>query len=191
MFSKNKNCIDGHMSICKLCRSLSRKQLNYDIKTDDKTCMRCNMIKPYTDFYKDKSASDGLQSYCKDCGKIINKEYYEKHGTDVYFKKLYKDLLKNAERRNIDVCITLEDIINLYNNKNTCNISGIKMTTQFVPYEGRTNRIYNVSVDRIDSKKSYNKDNIQLVCSIVNTMKWDLVQEDFINICKHIYMHNC
>lgn len=179
------------MSICKSCRSLSRKQLNYDIKTDDKRCMRCNIIKPYTDFYKDKSASDGLQSYCKHCGKIINKEYYEKNGQDVYFKKLYKDLLKNAERRNIDVSITLEDIVNLYDSKNICNISGIKMTTHFVPYEGRSNRIYNVSVDRIDSKKSYHKDNIQLVCSIVNTMKWDLVQKDFIDICKHIYINNC
>jgi hypothetical protein len=63
------------------------------------------------------------------------------------------------------------------------------MTTQFVPYEGRLNRIYNVSVDRIDSKKSYSNDNIQLVCSIINTMKWDLDQEDFINLCTHIYMN--
>jgi hypothetical protein len=60
MFSKNKNLIDGHMTICKSCRSISRKQLNYDIKMDDKECMRCNIVKPYTDFYKDKSSSDGL-----------------------------------------------------------------------------------------------------------------------------------
>jgi hypothetical protein len=35
---------------------------------------------------------------------------------------------------------------------------------------------------------AYTKDNIQLVCCMINIMKWDLKQDDFINICKTIYI---
>ena len=33
---------------------------------------------------------------------------------------------------------------------------------------------YNISVDRVDPRIHYTKENIQLVCSIVNTVKWDI-----------------
>jgi len=39
---------------------------------------------------------------------------------------------------------------------------------------------YNISIDRIDSSKGYTKDNIQLVGSIINIMKNDIKEEDFL-----------
>lgn len=37
-----------------------------------KVCSKCGEVKPITDFYKDKKASDGHQSWCKRCVSIDN-----------------------------------------------------------------------------------------------------------------------
>jgi hypothetical protein len=44
----------------------------------EKTCHRCNNIKPTTDFYKNKTRADGLQSYCKVCQAYKNVSDKEK-----------------------------------------------------------------------------------------------------------------
>ena len=38
-----------------------------------KVCRKCNQIKPLTEYTKDKSKSDGLQSSCKSCESIARK----------------------------------------------------------------------------------------------------------------------
>ncbi len=40
-----------------------------------KVCRRCNEEKPLTEFYADKSSSDGRQSYCKACSKARTAEW--------------------------------------------------------------------------------------------------------------------
>lgn len=45
-------------------------------------------------------------------------------------------------------------------------------------------------VDRIDSKLCYTKNNIHLVYAIVNTIKWDLNQNDVLIMCKNIFLYN-
>ena len=39
---------------------------------------------------------------------------------------------------------------------------------------------YNISIDRKDSSKGYTKDNIQLVGAIINIMKNDIDEKDFL-----------
>ena len=50
----------------------------------------------------------------------------------------------------------------------------------------RMKNFKNISVDRIDPKGIYAKDNIQLLCSQVNQMKWDLTQSEFIAFCRKV-----
>ena len=185
-FHKNKNYNDGYMNSCKTCRSTYRKKKTYKKTIIDTECMKCKKILSPDNFHCDKSSTNGLQSYCKECQKINETEYYKKGGKELFLKRCFKDLKSNAKKRNIDVDITLKDILDLYKKNENCSISGIKMTTEYIPREGKWSRIHNLSVDRIDSKKSYTKDNIQLVCGIVNIMKWDLKQDDFIDICHKI-----
>src|SRR5215475_1889768 len=40
-----------------------------------KTCSRCHEQKPPTDFYRDKRASDGLNSHCKSCHVAATQAY--------------------------------------------------------------------------------------------------------------------
>lgn len=74
----------------------------------------------------------------------------------------------------------------LWNKQNgLCAISNIPMTYTF-----NSGRIpTNVSVDRIDSNKSYTKNNIQLVCMAVNQMKSDLDMITFYRFCEAILLN--
>ena len=71
-----------------------------------KTCIVCNELKPYSDFHKNKTKKDGLQSSCKICR---TKKYLE-HKDEIcdYKKEWY---LKNSEK------ILEEKKINYLNNK--------------------------------------------------------------------------
>lgn len=46
-----------------------------------------------------------------------------------------------------------------------------------------------ISVDRIDSSANYTRDNIQLVCAIVNQMKNDMSSAEFGYWCKRVVLH--
>lgn len=49
---------------------------------------------------------------------------------------------------------------------------------------------YSVSIDRIDSKRSYCKDNVQLVHKNVNIMKHKTPMREFVHFCKLVYLTN-
>ena len=54
-----------------------------EVKVEEgfKRCSKCGQVKPIGDFNKCKRASDGLQSYCKQCKKDVNAAWYAKHPT--------------------------------------------------------------------------------------------------------------
>lgn len=44
-----------------------------------KICSRCKVEKESCDFYSHPRTKDGLQSYCRDCKRIIDREYIARH----------------------------------------------------------------------------------------------------------------
>ncbi len=44
-----------------------------------KQCPKCEYLQPIGEFSKDKTNSDGLQAYCKECNKQYGREYYERN----------------------------------------------------------------------------------------------------------------
>lgn len=190
-FHKSKFGKKGTHPSCKNCRSIQRKQIY--VEKPISGFFKCSMCKKslhVSNFHADKSSLRGIQSQCRDCHKKKMIVYYSKNTEEKFWTKLWKDLKRNATKRNIDVYITKEDIINCFNNQNGyCALSGEKLATEFIPYKGRGNRPTNASVDRIDSNKSYNKDNIQIVSSLINTIKWDMSMAQFHYICKKVVDH--
>lgn len=63
-----------------------------------------------------------------------------------------------------------------------CAISGIEMAC-------KTHDIYNLSIDRIDSSKGYTKENVHLVCAIINNMKNEYSMDEFMKECENMYNH--
>lgn len=183
-FHKSKSGVLGRHNTCKSCRSVKRKQLNVEAKVEGgKTCPGCNEYREYLMFSRDKSSGDGRQTYCKDCQ---HENMRRISGTfDGYIKRIFADLRHNAKKRKIHVGITCQDIIELWNKQNgLCALTGEKMThLAYTSRDQRSKNLYNASVDRIDSQKGYTLDNIHLILSAVNTIKWDMSLEDFYKFC--------
>ena len=59
--------------------------------TDSKNCNKCSTVKPFADFYRDRTGKYGLSAYCKECAKAKTKKYREddprrKRGNDLRHK---------------------------------------------------------------------------------------------------------
>ena len=64
-----------------------------------------------------------------------------------------------------------------YKQEGKCALSGEILIK--IALEDKGINKYNVSIDRINSSKGYTKDNIQLVGAIINIMKNDIDEKDF------------
>ena len=170
----------GRKSKCKNCRSIERKSLAYEKQTGLKPCPRCKVMKDRSEFNRDRREKDGCQSYCKDCHRTITIAY--NNTLEGFMSRLFGNLSQNAVKRGLNVEITFNDLIELYHRQNgRCAITNLEMTHQYGTGGGKFS--HNISVDRINSTRHYTRDNIHLVCSIVNQMKWDTPYDQFINMC--------
>jgi hypothetical protein len=82
--------------------------------------------------------------------------------------------------------LNIEDIYNIWIKQNKkCALSGLEI--DFKNTNQKTHDLScTASLDRIDSKKDYTLDNIQLVHKDINMIKKDYNQEYFIKLCKLI-----
>ena len=81
--------------------------------------------------------------------------------------------------------ISLEDVWKVYEKQNKkCSLSGLNIGFKRVGINNHA--AYTASLDRIDSKKGYSVDNIQLVHKDINIMKNAFDQDYFIQMCKAI-----
>ena len=84
---------------------------------------------------------------------------------------------RNAEKRNLNFEISIKDAYDLLlSQNNLCKLSGIEISLK----DGTA------SLDRIDSSRGYTIDNLQWTHIIINKMKSDLNQDDFIKMCNLI-----
>jgi len=108
----------------------------------------------------------------------------------------YKDIPGSWFRRYLnrsnrfEFNITIEEIYDLWIKQNKkCALSGID-----IGFENTNQNTYGLvctaSLDRIDSKKGYILDNIQLVHKDINMMKKEYNQDYFINLCKLVAKNN-
>ena len=80
--------------------------------------------------------------------------------------------------------INKQDILcQLQNQHEECALTGISVTFEF----NRNQNIFTTaSVDRVDSHKGYETDNIQILYQPVNTMKHVISNKQFIKMCQLI-----
>jgi hypothetical protein len=90
---------------------------------------------------------------------------------------LLKQAKKRAKDKGLEFSLVLEDIVI----PTHCPIMGEPL--QYIP-DGYSD--YSPSLDRVDSSKGYTKDNIQVISSIANRMKWNATREQLITFCKGV-----
>jgi hypothetical protein len=157
-------------------------------------CKFCDIDKPLSEFYANGCFSDGTKKYrarCKECvlasAKVGQERAYsakaEKRSKTP--KNFISGMLNHAARRkqHLGFDLDLMYLLELFHSQNgRCAISGVNMT--HIAGMGRVNT--NISLDRVDSSKGYLRGNVQLVCGIVNIMKQDMPQPEFISWCQTI-----
>lgn len=88
---------------------------------------------------------------------------YASKSPAVFMKYL---ILKRKEEKQD---IPIDYLMDLWESqKGLCALSGVPMTH----IRGQGNVGTNISIDKIDPNKGYLKGNIQLVCRVINHMKW-------------------
>lgn len=192
-FHRRKTSKDGFNTICKLCVKFSKPR-SYKHWEDGKLlCLKCGLYKDIN--YFSKSAKKVHRKYkdiiCKECRHIQyeNRKIERKVNSTLsrMLTERFCGIKDRVKKHLIQLDFNREYLQELWDKQHgLCAISGIPMT-----YKAKEGRIYtNVSVDRIDSKLGYTKDNVQLVCMAVNQMKNDLPIDDLIYFCKQIVSNN-
>lgn len=145
-----------------------------------KICLVCNSL------YLPNS---GSQKFCSESCKGKSKYVTGVVTTESQYKKISGDwgrylsrLLYSAGRKRdgLTRAILLEK---LEAQNYLCAITKLPMTCELRKGE---NIYTNASVDQKIPSAGYTKDNIQLVCRIVNIMKWNLPQEELYIWCERI-----
>lgn len=103
------------------------------------------------------------------------------HVTGMYFQMCKL----TASKRKLDFSITREYLDEIFKAQNKkCKYTGYDL------YFTKNNHRGNASLDRIDSSKGYVHNNVQWVHKDVNTIKMDLSEEKFLEICRIITENN-
>lgn len=106
-------------------------------------------------------------------------------------KTHYSAIKTGAHRRNIDFNVSIEFLWNLYLKQNKqCALTGVDIT--LVPKIKNSNvnwDIINASLDRIDSSKGYEEDNVQWVHKEINRFKNKYNMIDFLTMCSLVVHH--
>ena len=156
-------------------------------------CNVCRIDQPAESFHKRSSGRKGHMTTCKTCTSVkaalrykekkesiqeVGRQWREKqrqaiHGNfELYFKRLVKRVKT----------VSVEDCLDLYEKqKGLCAISGVPLTC--IVGDLGEHPPTNASLDRIQhgaNGGTYTKDNLRLVCAIVNYMRLNQSDEELL-----------
>ena len=166
------------------------------VKLGNWICITCKQEKELEScFYKNSASKTGFGNNCKGCEKIRNNAKQKRRcneSLEYFLKRLisgrFVKMGAKAKKLGWDYDINEKFLLNKFEKqKGKCAITGVEMTH----FGGKGKVDTNVSIDRIDSNIGYTKENIQLVCYIVNVIKnkWD--KETLIKWCDLIIKNQC
>ena len=144
-------------------------------------------------FYRNKSSSLGVQTYCIKCHK--EKVYESQSKLSGFITKIYNKMLKHCLKYNIECNVSNDDIVKIYFKQNGhCALTNELMTYYIGPNltNSRYESKYNIAIDRIETDKGYVQDNIQLIGHMIYQMKTktSMNNEQFIKLCELISKNN-
>jgi hypothetical protein len=117
------------------------------------------------------------------CGCEWHKEGKENSlwkGKGVISSVYWRNLVKNANQRKLEVVVTLEYIATLFEAQDgKCALTSLELIAPSL----RSTKPSTASLDRIDSSQGYVPGNVQWVHKDVNKMKNNIPQDRFIELC--------
>lgn len=155
-----------------------RKKVNEKANSVDveKKCSRCKITKNLSLFSKRGNVQSQISYSCKACDKAY-KENSKNSNIYTYFIDVIRTSKQMHKKRKIfgDYEIDVKYLEQIFKDQNgLCAISKNSMTH----ISGSGQVPTNASIDRIDNKKGYSRDNIQLVCRCINSFKMNMSNEE-------------
>ncbi len=147
-----------------------------------KICCKCKQEKPFDMFFKHSQTKGGLHSWCKVCCTISNNISRSKLNSTIEGRArvFLQNAKKSAIKRKQVFELEIKDIVDCWDKQlQICAYSGRKMTLE----AGKPNT---VSIERVDSKIGYTKENTILICNTVNRMKSNFDLSEFVSFCKDV-----
>lgn len=99
-------------------------------------------------------------------------------------------IIKGASKRNIEFNLDINDAWKIYEQQGKkCALSGVDLVMDRhygTNARKKSTNIQTASLDRIDSQRGYCTGNVQWLHTIVNRMKSDLSQDDFVDWCAKV-----
>jgi len=132
----------------------------------------------------------------KSCGclrKIWGRKHRNFRGVGDISHSHFTEINISAIKRGISFNLSLYDMWNLYKKQQgRCALSGIPLSLEGSVNQNRhkNTSLRTASLDRIDSNRGYNPNNVQWVSKDINMMKQQLSQQQFIKICKQVTKYN-
>jgi len=151
---------------------------------ENKKCARCNIVKSWLNFNKDKSTKDGRKRYCKKCAKEQQVIYLSNEVAHV--KTVIGSIFKpsSCERRGFLPLVSKQEIwetllIYIQDMKNKfpgsdgriCSYCEQPWTNKVSLGGIKQKNLRNFSIDRIDNSKTYTVQNIVFCCAACNDNK--------------------
>lgn len=161
-----------------------------------KICCTCKTAKPLDSFGKDRSRHDGLSSQCKPCKLIKNKRYalrLQRNRPDAHRARnqsywlrhqgtphgISMNWIKSVRSKSPDSDITVEWLKSKLA-LGKCEATGIVLDflkkTQINTKSRRSP--FAPSLDRLDCRRGYYRDNVRVVCLSFNTARQDFSDAD-------------
>jgi len=160
---------------CKECNAISKKEDYLKIKNDPDKSL-------YID-YLNKNSNANAKLYVK------RNFIFDTTPIEQCYEQFLNVLRKNANSRasgKTSYDLDLEFLIDLYHKQNKkCAITGILFRLD----RCGTKRAFAPSIDRIECSKGYTKDNVRLVCLVVNIALNDFGDNIFDEMCSE-YIKN-
>lgn len=136
-----------------------------------KFCSKCKAEKDYSAFGKHSKQKDGLRSVCKECRKKESSKAYTEQDKQ---KHILASIKSRAKRLNVEFDLEYEDL----NPPEYCPVFNVRLE-RIAPYS-KDKKYFSPSVDRIDPKRGYTKDNIQIISFLANVMKHNATKDQLI-----------
>lgn len=101
--------------------------------------------------------------------------------------QFYTHCYSKAEERGLEFEVSLEYLWDLFLAQDKrCNLTGIELVMMSSKNDTRNT----ASLDRIDSSKGYIIGNVQWIHKVINQMKWNFRESEFVDWCKLVARHN-
>lgn len=165
---------------CSICGQAGHKKSFHIPIPKEKYCNGCNKNLPANEFYlitgKNKNY---LSCYCKKCDvKNSHKRYIK--SIESRLKRLFLSVKHRAEKRGQIFTILEQDLLNQYNKQNgKCYYTGEPLSLDI----GKKS----ISIDRLNSKDGYTKENIVFTSWRINHMKNNDDEITFLDFCGKIW----